>query len=185
MKIINQNLKNNQKGFGLIEVTVSIYILVMGLLSLVSLMNQNLRMQDINKNTIIAAQLAQEGVELVRNIRDNNWLNQSNSNWQQDIIGGLGGGVSMPISIDYNGRSSIKTISDIDDIQAKLYLDSSGYYVNESTGNTPTLFSRMLEKTNPSSEYMEIKATVKWSERGTNHDFKVATRLYNWRYANR
>ena len=174
-----------QKGFGLIEVTVSVYILAMGLLGLMSLLHQSLKAQGINKNTIIAAQLAQEGVELVRNVRDNNWLDPNNTDWKIDIIGGNGGMISQSFTIDYRGRYEIATVSNIDDPAAKLYINPDNYYTHEASGSDPTLFSRVIEKINPSPEYMEIVSRVKWNERGVDHDFVVSTKLYNWRYANR
>ena len=87
------NFKDNQVGFGLIEVTISIYILIMGLLGIMSLLHQSQKAQYANENTLVAAQLAQEGIELVRNVRDNNWLDPGISDWRMDIIGGLGGDV--------------------------------------------------------------------------------------------
>lgn len=174
----------DQLGFGLIEVTVSIYILAMGLLGLMSLLHQSLKTQDINKNTIIAAQLAQEGVELVRGVRDNNWLDPVNTDWKIDIIGGNAGSESQAFIIDYRGRDEIATVSSINDLSARLYINADNYYTHEPSGDAPTLFSRIIQKTNPSPEYMEIISTVNWDERGNDHNYVVATKLYNWRYAN-
>ncbi|MBL7057707.1 prepilin-type N-terminal cleavage/methylation domain-containing protein [Patescibacteria group bacterium] len=176
---------NNQRGFGLIEVTVSIYILTMGLFGLMSLLHQSLKAQDINKNSIVAAQLAQEGIELVRNVRDNNWLDPDSSDWKIDIVDGKGGDANQAFAIDYRGRDNIQPVSSIDDENSKLYIDVDNFYTHDSSSNSPTLFSRIIEKINSNNEYVEIISTVKWSERGADHDYVVATKLYNWRFASR
>lgn len=62
------------KGFALIEVLFSLGMFVAGVIAVVSLMNQEISKSIDRRNEVIAGQLAQEGIELVRNIRDNNWL---------------------------------------------------------------------------------------------------------------
>ena len=178
------NFKDNQVGFGLIEVTISIYILIMGLLGIMSLLHQSQKAQYANENTLVAAQLAQEGIELVRNVRDNNWLDPGISDWRMDIIGGLGGDVDQDFAIDYNGRSSIDPVTDINDPGAKLYINADNLYTHISSATT-TMFSRVVEKTNPELKYMQITSKVKWSERGNDHEYVISTYLYNWRDAYR
>lgn len=184
---LKKNLKKSktcQSGFGLIEVTISIYILIMGLLGIMSLLHQSLKAQHINENTLVAAQLAQEGVELVRNIRDNNWLSDNSSDWKTDIIGGVGGDVDQAFVIDYLGRTSISPVSGVDDPDAKLYINADNLYTHTPSASS-TLFSRIIEKTNPQGSYMEITSRVKWTERGNDHNYVISTRLYDWRNAHR
>ena len=178
----------NKKGFGIIESTVAIYIITMGLLGLVSLAAQSTQVQYINKNTLIASELAQEGIELVRNMRDDNWRNFE-GDWKQDIIGGLGGVASQAFAIDYrsvNNRSSIiKPVPSIDDADARLYIYASGsdtgFYTHDSSNSTPTIFYRIIEKRDFGGGGMEVICRVKWSERGRDKEYMVSTELYNWK----
>ena len=55
------------------EVLLSLFVLTIGLVTIVSVMAGSLRYSYDTRDTIIAAELAQEGVELVRNARDNNF----------------------------------------------------------------------------------------------------------------
>jgi len=58
----------------MIEMIVVIFIISVGLVSILSLSTTNLRNQRQGANRLVASQLAREGVELSRNIRDTNWL---------------------------------------------------------------------------------------------------------------
>ena len=56
------------------EVLLSLFVLTVGLITIVSVMAGSLRYSYMTRDTIIAAELAQEGVELVRNVRDNDFI---------------------------------------------------------------------------------------------------------------
>jgi hypothetical protein len=62
----------NLKGFSLGEVVLAGFVLTVGLLSISALITKSLKNSFENRDAIIAVLLAQEGVELVRNVRDNN-----------------------------------------------------------------------------------------------------------------
>lgn len=175
----------NHKGFTLLEITVVIYIISLGLIGIMSLVNQNIQVSYINKNELIASQLAQEGLELVRNIRDSNWLKEYN--WKNgngtdnktDIVQSDG---SYNYTIDYLGNIN-ESINSIDN--ARLYINGSGFYNHISSG-TPTPFYRLIEvidNSPPNDYYITVKATVRWKEKNRTHDYMAQTLLYNWRYA--
>jgi Tfp pilus assembly protein PilV len=63
--------QNTQKGFSIGEVLISAFVLLVGVVGAMVLIINNLTATHDARDTIIAAQLAQEGVELVRNLRDN------------------------------------------------------------------------------------------------------------------
>ena len=58
----------------MIELIVALFILILGVTSLVSLNITTVKTGAENKDQILASNLAREGVEIVRNIRDSNWL---------------------------------------------------------------------------------------------------------------
>ena len=177
-------LKISNRGFGLIEVTVSIYIITMGLLGLMSLVWQNSKIQNINKNNIIASQLAQEGIELVRNVRDENWRNE-NFDWKKDIF--TGASPFRDYIIDYRGRASIdKNVNGITDNRARLNVHNSGeyegFYTHSTDDITETLFSRIIEVDKNNDTVLTVKCTVFWEERSREHEYIVETKLYNWKF---
>jgi hypothetical protein len=66
------------KGFSIPEVLLSMFVLSIGLVTMVAVLAGSLRSSYETRDQIVATGLAQEGVELVRNIRDNDFaaLNQ-------------------------------------------------------------------------------------------------------------
>jgi Tfp pilus assembly protein PilV len=170
--------KKSSRGFSILEAVIAIYVITMGLLGIMSLVLQGVRIQYINKNSIIASELAQEGLELVRNQRDINWLN--NSDWktgstppQSNIV------QDGSYSIDY--KNGITNIADINDLGAWLYFDSNGFYSHDTTPpSTASIFKRLIEVTDNTS-YLKVKCTIQWNERGKNKIFVAQSFLYNWR----
>lgn len=65
--------KTTKKGFSLLEVMLVVMILSVALLVFIQVTSQSITHSIESQDSIIAAGLAQEGVELVKNIRDNNW----------------------------------------------------------------------------------------------------------------
>lgn len=66
-------------GFSFVEVLLSVFLVTAGLIVVVQLISKSLSQTLDIRNQIIAAELSQEGIELIRNIRDNNWLHESDS----------------------------------------------------------------------------------------------------------
>ena len=66
--------KNTKKGFSLVEVLMALTILTMGLTSISVLMIGNIRNSEDARDQVIASQLAEEGLELMRNLKDNKQL---------------------------------------------------------------------------------------------------------------
>ena len=62
----------NKKGFMMGEAVIAIFIVGTTLITFLSILSSMLKMEFQKRDYIIAANLAQEGIEIVRNIRDNN-----------------------------------------------------------------------------------------------------------------
>ena len=60
--------------FSIIEVLIWIFVFSLGLVSIFALLTSSLSVNDRNKNSIIASNLAREQIELIKNIRDRNYL---------------------------------------------------------------------------------------------------------------
>ena len=65
---------NKGKSFTLIEVIIALFLITVGMLGPFALLQKTLAFTAITSSQLVASYLAQEGVELVRNIRDTNWL---------------------------------------------------------------------------------------------------------------
>lgn len=172
--MISKSTNNKKKhGFTVLEAVVGISIITMGLLGVSSLVVQNIQVQQVNRNYLIASMLAQEGIELVRNVRDENWITMGNE-WDTDITDGDG-----TFIIDYYGRLSIDDSVDvISDPGALLFIDGNNYYAH--SGGTQTPFSRLISVVD-NIDYIIVTAMVSWQGRGRTYDYVAETLLYNWR----
>lgn len=65
--------KSFQKGFLLADVMIAVFITTSALVAIMAAMSPSLKTEFFKRDEIIATGLAQEGIELIRNIRDNNW----------------------------------------------------------------------------------------------------------------
>ncbi len=129
-------IKNN-KGQGMMEIIVAIAVITTGIAGAVTLTYSNLKGSQSSVMQITAANLAREGLEVVRNIRDENWLRQRN--WLTGLKNdGTRGGI-----LKFNPSTKIWTI-DFGDVNQQLYLDSYGIYNHDTLGQI-TPFSRTIE----------------------------------------
>jgi hypothetical protein len=163
----------NNSGISILEVIAAIMIIALGMVGVLSLVIQNVQAQYIDKNVLIASGLAEEGMELVKNIRDLNWL--TSGNWKQGIVG--------TYAIDYRGSSSITAVNSISDAGARLYIDNNGngFYTDDisAPGNTPTNFYRLITVVDD-IDHLDVKCTIRWTQGANNHDYTAETYLYNW-----
>lgn len=67
-------INKDQKGQGFMEVIVAIGIMIIGIVSILILTSYNLTAADYGEKRLIASNLAREGIEVIRNIRDSNWV---------------------------------------------------------------------------------------------------------------
>lgn len=123
---------SNQNGFSLIEVVFSIGIITVGIISLLSLFSYNVRNEANNKNKLIAVYLAEESVEIVRQIRDSNWF--EGSSWLQGIK--IGNDVIVSVNDTNDLRKGWETKNAGGGIgeKKKVYLNSDGSYVQHNGG---------------------------------------------------
>jgi len=71
---INFKSVEARRSFTLLETIVAIYVLLSGIVGMMTLASENLKALSYFRDQLIAANLAQEGAELVRNRRDSNFI---------------------------------------------------------------------------------------------------------------
>jgi type II secretory pathway pseudopilin PulG len=74
MKIRNLKLGRKQKAETLLEVVIAIMVVAMGAAVAASVIVTALRSNSFNRDSLMAQNLAQEGIEYMRNLRDTNWM---------------------------------------------------------------------------------------------------------------
>lgn len=152
------------KGFSLGEVILSVAVLTIGLLPILGAMTGALNTSQDSQETVIAAGLAQEGVELVVNVKDNGVLASN------DAFVSFSSG-NRTCRIDYNDAAlTTPAIDDIDCTAAGgdgTFYDlilSGGFYVHDSNAGTVGKFKRkVFIDYNVGQQTASIASAVYWS----------------------
>lgn len=156
-------LKNRSKNsFTLIETIVAVFLLTVGIFGTIGLISYLLSSLSITSQKLVAAYLAQEGIEIVRNFRDSNLI--QGRNWDAGLNNG-------DYQADYND-SNLNSYTD-------TFLKIDGGFYNYDAG-VPTIFKRKINL-QKSGDLLEIRVTVSWQEKGRSHQLTVQENLYNWR----
>jgi prepilin-type N-terminal cleavage/methylation domain-containing protein len=174
----NKTLELN-KGFTLLEVIIAIFIISVGVGGVASVVPRLLSSSTTNQNRLTAAYLAQEGVEIVRNIRDTNWLENHYGStpivWDDGFspcTSANGGceidylGLAAPVINHYSGT--------------KLKINSTSGFYNYSSGNQTKFDRKIIVDKNLAGDILTITVNVSWSDRGKSYNFPVQEKLYKW-----
>jgi prepilin-type N-terminal cleavage/methylation domain-containing protein len=157
-------IQNFRQGFTLIEMLVVIFVLGVGLIGAMSFFSINLNNQFEAKNELIAANLAQEGADLVRNIRDYNQL--KGLAWNNNLDTG-----TVCLFIDFNSLAS-HVCSNVG--TGDVCIDANSRYY-QCVNGTATAFKRNIAITDQSDGSKKVVCTVTWNDRTTT----TADFLYN------
>lgn len=206
-----KNAFTYRQGFTLLETVVALTVILAAVVGPVSLITRGLVTFSLSKNKVIAANLAQEGIELVRLIRENNIAcdianGPAAHGWNRDPEGGVMPSRMRLDATDISAvvrprcgatdilspRISVSSCSTTDTLlfDADPLSPTSGMYGYRS--GTPTIFRRCIEVVSPvreqdrdlsapASAQMDVISTVTWDERGTERSVALRERLYDWR----
>ena len=198
-KILSKN-----KGFTLVETMVAISILMLAILGPLSIASTSLRNVVLARDQITAYYLAQEGIEYVRYVRDNQYIksiqqNNPNLQWSlsADVSAGGGGlgecfienneyGCGIDIFAFFsNPNTNViscprPTSSNITGC-AVLKKDANGFYTYQTGANmTPTTFRRTIkiERIETGKE-IKVEAIVEWQTNNIRKDFTITEHILN------
>ena len=154
-------------GFTLLEVIVALGIFSVGTAVAVNVIIYSIGLAPKIKNRTIAVHLAQEGIELVKNVRDINWVNGNSFNI--GLTPGWGCvGYNILNSVDYN--CSLSGGSDA------IYYDGS-YYSHDGTAAS-TNFTRRVTLFTVSASEIKVVSSVTC---GANCAVSLEDHLFDWK----
>jgi hypothetical protein len=167
-----------KKGFTLLEAVIGIFIIVVGLVGGLSAVLQIVSLSSVSSGRLTAAYLAQEGIEIIRNIRDTNWLEArtaTSTPWDEGLTGCAAGCVA-----DYNhSYGPNPTDPNLPAYSGQsLNIGGSGFY--GYAAGTATTFKRKITIQKPASDRLEVTVEVTWTEKGKPYSFSTKENLYNW-----
>jgi len=157
---------SSSKGFTLVEALVALVVLSVALGPALVLTSNISNTAAAVKNNLIAANLAQEGVEVIRGIRDTNWflgnafdngLTDGTYRVEWDSTSVIGLGSNPPIK------------------------ETNGLY-NYSGSGMDTIFKRTIAILKVNASELRVISEVTWTERGERaKSIKAESHLFNWK----
>ncbi len=172
----SSNIKTTEKGLTLIETLFAVLLLIIGIVGVYAVISQIIVFTDAISSRLTAIYLAQEGIEIVINFRDGNWL--EGVVWHAGLLGCVAG-----CEVDFDDPVLTGWIG------GGRYLQINGGFFIYDTG-VATPFKREIiiiperaPGTPPGNDYNILKVSVRvfWRERGRDHQVVAETHLYNWR----
>lgn len=182
---------------------VALAIVLVSVTGAISLITRGVSTLSASRNKIIAANLAQEGIELVRLVRDNNIACDRVNGpplypWDADPGGGpMSGTKEVDIQQDFMpitcGDAAISFPQLTPSCSRTLLFSDAGPHAGTYgyQAGSPSPFSRCITISQPpasgdtppipASAQLDIVSTVTWTERGAPQTVELRERLYNWK----
>lgn len=152
-------------GFTLFETIVAVGLILVGLVAALALITTSLFYVSNVQDRLITANLAAEGIEIVRNIRDSNWLR--GVSWNSGLTNGDYQAVYDSTALfAYSGQPFLFNST------ANLYGYASG---------AATTYVRKISITSISANEIRVVSTVTWQGRGVSYNSSAEDRLLNWK----
>ena len=176
-------------GFTLIETLVAITVLTLAILAPFAAVQRVMMASYVSKNEIIAASLAQEGLEYVRFVRDNNYLTYQSDfvsgSHQLDGLDGVGGPnctgtryCTIDATVDPSSLSAVE-LCPLAGCPVLNIDDTRGFYTQQTgSGKTATIFSRSVQVAQYAG-YETVTVIISWTDRGA-HSITLTESLYDW-----
>jgi len=169
---------NNKKGFTLIESIVAISILVTGILAVYYVFASLSNQAKASSNKLSAIYLAQEGIEVIRNIRDSNWIN--GQDWLFGILGIGDCSSGCNYEVDYRtGTSELYPITYFIDEGRFLNKDVFGLY-SYGSEYLDNVYKRKITLYLQDEDTLKISCTVYWFYGNESYSVQIDEVLYNW-----
>lgn len=180
--------KHPTSGFTLVETLVSVVLLTMTIVLPYHAIQRSLSATFAARDDLIAASLAQEAIEYVRGVRDNNYLaGRASTDWLYGLDGGTGedncvtahctiDAIREPVSVAVDQCSGTPICAN-----KELYLSNGTLLYTHQTAGIKSKYTRYIRLTavagNP--DMMQITSTVTWVS-GNTHTVVLTDIITNW-----
>ncbi|TSC96603.1 MAG: Uncharacterized protein Athens071426_164 [Parcubacteria group bacterium Athens0714_26] len=165
----------HNSGQVMIEAMVAITIAIVALLGIFSLLSSSLGVNKTTADQYVAANLASEGIELVKNFIDSNVVNSRAFNDGPCLTEGQH-------AVDYNDINNNFSSCSTQILAAFLDFDSgTGIYSYE--GGNPSRYQRIVDVSwLDGGNQIKVKSSVFWTTIGNNQSkIELEDMFFNWR----
>ena len=184
--------KKNNQGQSLMETILAIGLVTSVILGALGLGIYSVRVGRYSQNQLLAANLAREALEYVRNVRDSNWL--KGQAWNTGLITSpdcYNVGANW-CTLDFNASTNTWTTAALAGInidtctqaQCELKTDLNYYTYTLNPGGNPTGFRRVFQIqpiTVLGIDELQVTVKVKWFEKNSPRYLNLFEVLTDWR----
>ncbi len=169
-------------GFTLLETLASISVLAFVITGPLTLASYVIRSASISQNQFTAFYLAQEAIEYIKNLRDNNALT-GKTNWLDGLApSGSGNGLcrndkGCTVDIPYN---NIDQCPGSGDCPKMRYSSDTGFYHQNTSFGTESSFTRKIKLEYVRAYEEKITITLSWQEKFGSKSFTLEENILNW-----
>jgi hypothetical protein len=181
----NNAIRQFTNGFGILEVVVASFVLIMIITSSVTLTRMAIKSSVLNLDRVQAYNLAEEGAEITRHIRDTGWING------QNLSSALANGQYKLVFNNNNWNLQSDTagepiVLDNKTYNRKIYIEN----VDGTVGGTAlnTYLNTNLHIDNTTNSIMKkIRVEITWDEynqtvaNGNAWNYTLLTYLSDWK----
>lgn len=168
-----------KRGFTLIETFVAISILLVSLAGPLSIAAKALQSAYYSRDEIIASYLAQEAIEYVRAVRDQNYL-AGNASWLTglDGTGGAPNCIDATCTIDFPNFKTTACAGPL--LCPALLIDANGLY-NQQSGS-PSIYTRAFSVKTVAGrpDEVDVEVRVSWRTGTIERQFTISDHIFNW-----
>lgn len=190
------------KGQSLVELLIAMFVIVVGLTAATNMILSNARIQEESAARVVGANLAREGVELAKAVRDSNWIAGGSTSFAEGLADGtdytavprMDSGVFLDFDFSVDAISDANAV-----IKRSTNSGSRGLYVQGTSASGENTIYRRLVTLSPICDDgsilssgsscsggnpqvgMRVSSLVQWTNRSGTHSSLVEDEFYDWR----
>jgi len=182
---------HSRAGFTMLEMLVAVLIFSVCIVAMISVTANKATDSLYAKNRITASYLGEEGIEIVRHIRDSLFLQYEAS---EDVTGRWGAFLSaMDTCISAEGCILDIDSANIGDVTgdnsynmqtysgtSNLFYDNFGYYTHYGVGGSESVFNRQVIIEEIGDNEVSVRVVVYWQQKNATQQIEVSENLFNW-----
>lgn len=177
--------RKNEAGFTMMELLFALSIWVLGFTAVIGLFQLVINAGGAAKDRLIAANLAQEGVEVIHNIRDSNY--NKDKDWDSGFIPDC---FSSNCEVDYQSTSTLDLAgSGSPLLEHSTSTGAYGYSLSASDASLSPFrrYVRMNQGAGPAcgeiatpTNCIQVKVEVAWQRKGKEKSVEVENYIFDW-----
>ena len=167
-------IPTTSRAFTLLETMVAVTVLLMALVGPFTIAQQSLKSAYYARDQVTAYYLAQEGIEYVRAMRDQNYL--TTQPWLTNLAP-----CTSPLVCTVDMPNFTLPATCPNGVCPALMVSAAGGLFNQNSG-TPSKFTRKVTITSVAGmpSEMIVSVTVSWTSAGISRTFSLQERIFDW-----